>query len=142
MARISIDYPGNTLFTHELSVRVTDLNFADHLAHDSIISLLHEARAQFFKANKMSELDVDGKGIIMADIAVNYRSEAYFGDMLIVEIALGDFSSKGCDFFYKVVNKKTGDVVAVAKTGIVFMDYETRKLAPVPALFLNIAGQS
>ena len=141
MARISIQYPDNTLFKHELSVRVTDLNFADHLAHDSIISLLHESRAQFFKANGMSELDVDGKGIIMADIAVNYRSEAYFGDVLVVEIALGDFSSKGCDFFYKMINKQTGDTVAVAKTGIVFMDYETRKLAPVPEPFLKIAGK-
>ncbi len=141
MARISIDYPDNTLFKHELSVRVTDLNFADHLAHDSIISLLHESRAQFFKANKMSELDVDGKGIIMADIAVNYRSEAYFADVLVVEIALGDFSSKGCDFFYRMINKKTGNVVAIAKTGIVFMDYESRKLAPVPEPFLRIAGK-
>lgn len=139
MARISIEYPGNTLFEHELSVRVTDLNFADHLAHDSVISLLHEARAQFFKAHDMSELDVGGKGIIMADIAVNYRSEAYFGDKLNVEIALGDFSSKGCDFFYKVSNKKSGATVAVAKTGIVFMDYTTRKLAPIPDEFLNVA---
>ncbi|RLA21479.1 MAG: thioesterase [Gammaproteobacteria bacterium] len=141
MARIKIAYPETTLFTHDLSVRVTDLNFADHLAHDSVISLLHEARAQFFVANKMSELDVEGAGIIMADIAVNYRGEAFFGQMLTVEISLGDFSDKGCDIFYRVTCKESDSTVAIAKTGIVFMNYQTRKLVSVPKSFLKIAGK-
>jgi len=141
MARIKIAYPETTLFTHDLSVRVTDLNLADHLAHDSVISLLHEARAQFFVANKMSELDVEGAGIIMADIAVNYRGEAFFGQMLTVEISLGDFSDKGCDIFYRVTCKESDSTVAIAKTGIVFMNYQTRKLVSVPKSFLKIAGK-
>jgi len=140
MARVEITYPEPTLFTHDLSVRVTDLNFADHLAHDSVISLLHEARAQFFKANNLSELDVEGAGIIMADIAANYRGEAFFGEILSVEISLGDFSSKGCDIFYRVSCKDNGSLIAIAKTGIVFMDYSTRKLVDVPDAFLKIAG--
>ena len=48
MARVKIEFPETTLFTHELSVRITDLNYGNHLAHDSLISLLHEARAPFF----------------------------------------------------------------------------------------------
>ena len=140
MARVEIKYPEPTLFTHELTVRVTDLNFADHLAHDSVISLLHEARAQFFKANNLSELDVDGAGIIMADLAANYRGEAFFGQTLSVEISLGDFSSKGCDIFYRVSCKDNDTLIAIAKTGIVFMDYSTRKLVDVPKVFLKIAG--
>jgi len=139
MARSKLIYPETTVFTHELSVRVTDLNFADHLAHDSIISLLHEARAQFFLANKMSELDVEGAGIIMADITVNYRGEAFFGQMLTVEISLGEFSNKGCDIFYRMTCKESDSLVAIAKTGIVFMNYATRKLVSVPESFLRIA---
>lgn len=141
MARVKVTYPETTVFTHDLSVRVTDLNFADHLAHDSVISLLHEARAQFFVANKMSELDVEGAGIIMADIAVNYRGEAFFGQMLTVEISLGDFSDKGCDIFYRVTCRESDSIVAIAKTGIVFMNYETRQLVAVPKSFLKIAGK-
>ncbi|MBL4744640.1 MAG: thioesterase family protein [Cycloclasticus sp.] len=138
MARIIITYPETTLYTHDLTVRVKDLNIGNHLAHDSVISLLHEARAQFFEANNMSELDVEGYGIIMADIGVNYKAEAYFGQMLAVEIALGDFSSKGCDMYYRMSCKETGTVVAIAKTGLVFFDYEAKKPVAVPQSFLNI----
>ncbi|HIF17369.1 MAG TPA: thioesterase [Cycloclasticus sp.] len=138
MARIIIIYPETTLYTHELSVRVKDLNIGNHLAHDSVISLLHEARAQFFEANNMSELDVEGYGIIMADIGVNYKAEAYFGQMLAVEITLGDFSSKGCDMYYRMSCKETGTVVAIAKTGLVFFDYEAKKPVAVPQSFLDI----
>jgi len=138
MARIIITYPETTLYTHELSVRVKDLNIGNHLAHDSVISLLHEARAQFFEANNMSELDVEGYGIIMADIGVNYKAEAYFGQMLAVEITLGDFSSKGCDMYYRMSCKETGAVVAIAKTGLVFFDYEAKKPVAVPQSFLDI----
>ena len=94
MARIKITYPETTHFSHELTVRVSDLNIGNHLAHDKLISLLHEARAHFFEAYQMSELDVEGAGIIMADLGVNYRSEAFFGQQLRIDIALGDFSSK------------------------------------------------
>lgn len=139
MARIQISYPEKTVFKHDISVRITDLNFANHLAHDSIISLLHEVRAQFFANNNMSELDIEGFGIIMADIGVCYRAEAHFGQMLTVEIGLGDFSSKGCDIFYRMSCKESGTVVAVAKTGIVFFDYSTKKAVAVPQSFLNIA---
>tara|TARA_R110002096_G_scaffold168798_9_gene340106 strand:+ start:4477 stop:4902 length:426 start_codon:yes stop_codon:yes gene_type:complete len=140
MARIKITYPETTHFSHELTVRVSDLNIGNHLAHDKLISLLHEARAHFFEAYQMSELDVEGAGIIMADLGVNYRSEAFFGQQLRIDIALGDFSSKGCDFFYRITSIESGDVVAIAKTGIVFMDYSTRKLVDVPQSFLNIAA--
>ncbi|MEH6503890.1 MAG: thioesterase family protein [Cycloclasticus sp.] len=141
MARVQITYPDTTHFSHELSVRVSDLNIGNHLAHDKVISLLHEARAQFFVAHNMSELDVEGAGIIMADLAVNYRAEAFFAEVLVVDIALGDFSSKGCDFFYRITSKETGAVISIAKTGIVFMDYSSRKLVNVPQSILAIVGK-
>ena len=140
MSRIKIEYPETTLFTHELSVRITDLNYGNHLAHDSLISLLHEARAQFFFANNMQEHDIDGVGIIMADIAVAYKAEAHFGQIMQIEIALGDFTRKGCDMLYRMTCRKSEAVVAVAKTGLVFFDYEIKKPVSIPQSFLEIAG--
>ncbi len=142
MPRIKIIYPEETLFSHDLSVRVTDLNYGNHLAHDSIISLMHEARAQFFAANGMSELDIEGAGIIMADLAINYRAEAHFGQLLTIEIALDEFSKKGCDMFYRILCKESETVVAIAKTGLVFFDYSAKKPVSVPQSFLNIANHT
>ena len=140
MARVKIEYPETTLFTHELTVRITDLNYGNHLAHDSLISLLHEARAQFFIANGMQEHDIDGAGIIMADIAVAYKAEGHFGQIMQIEITLDDFGRKGCDMLYRMICKESKAIVAVAKTGLVFFDYKTKKPVSIPRSFLKIAG--
>ena len=140
MARVKIEFPETTLFTHELSVRITDLNYGNHLAHDSLISLLHEARARFFIANDMQEHDIDGAGIILADIAVAYKAEAHFGQIMQIEITLDDFGRKGCDMFYRMTCKESENVVAIAKTGLVFFDYETKKPVSIPQTFLKLAG--
>lgn len=138
MARIKIKYPENSLFSHELSVRITDLNYGNHLAHDSLISLLHEARAQFFVHYGMQENDIEGTGIIMADLAISYRAESHFGQILNIDIALDDFSRKGCDMLYKVSCKESKAIIATAKTGLVFFNYETRKPVSIPQSFLDI----
>ena len=140
MSRIKIEYPETTLFTHDLSVRITDLNYGNHLAHDSLISLLHEARAQFFIAKNMYEHDIGCAGIIMADIAVVYKAEAHFGQIMQIEIALDDFTRKGCDMFYRMTCKESKNIVAIAKTGLVFFDYETKKPVSIPQSFLEIEG--
>ena len=36
-------------FTTTLDVRISDINYGNHLGHDSLISLLHEARMRFLK---------------------------------------------------------------------------------------------
>lgn len=138
MARIKIEFPEPTLFTHELSVRVTDLNYGNHLAHDSLISLLHEARAQFFIAHQMSELDIDGAGIIMADIAVCYRAEANFGQKLLIDISVAELGTKSCDMYYRVRCKVSDQHIATGKTGLVFFDYAAKKPVGVPSSFLEI----
>jgi len=73
--------------------------------------------------------------MIMSDAAVMYKSEAFHGDVLTVEIAVVEISGAGCDFIYHVTNKTTSKEVARAKTGIVFFDYSARKIVGVPDLF-------
>ena len=71
----------------------------------------------------------------MIDSAIQYKSEGFYGDELLVEIAVNDFTGIGCDFVYRITNKNTSKEIAFAKTGIVFFDYEKRKTAPVPEIF-------
>jgi len=138
MARIRISFPETTLFTHELAVRITDLNYGNHLAHDTLVSLLHEARARFFRMHEMEEGDVDGAGVILTDLAVSYRTQAFFGQALRVEIGVGSTSSRGCELLYRVTNKKSGDLVALASTGILFFDYAANKVVTMPPRFASV----
>jgi acyl-CoA thioesterase FadM len=135
LARIKIILPEKFIFKTELPVRITDINYGGHLGNDSVLSIVHEARVRFFKSLGYSESNVEGSGIIMIDAAVQYKSESFYGDELIIEVAVTDFSQIGCDIAYRLSNKETKKEVALAKTGIVFYDYKERKTVKVPAPF-------
>ena len=135
MARVKLELPEQFIFTTEMPLRVGDINYGGHLGNDAVLSLIHEARVQCLKAHGFSELDVDGAGVIMADSVVVYRSEAFYGEVMVVDVTVAEFSRVGCDFFYRLSDKDSGREVARAKTGIVFFDYQARKTVAVPHKF-------
>lgn len=134
MARIKLDLPKEFIFSTALHVRVTDLNYGGHVGNDSILSIAHEARLRFIQyLGFKDEVSIeDTVGIVVADAAVVYKSEAFYNDELVIKIGVDDFNKYGFDMYYEITNAKSGLEVARAKTGIVCLDYETRKLAMVP----------
>lgn len=138
MARVKLDLPEKFDFSTEIPVRISDINYGGHLGHDSVLSLTHEARVRLLSKYGFTEMDIDGSGLIISDVAIVYKSEAFYGEILKIEIAICDFSKYGCDFVYKITEKETGREIARAKTGIVFFDYKERKVASVPEKFKAI----
>jgi len=135
MARLKIDMPDNYSFSTSLTVRIGDINYGGHLSNDSILAYIHEARVRFLNYHHYTELDVEGSAIIMTDSAIVYRAEGFHGDVLQIDISVKDFNKYGCDFYYLITNKKTTQEVAHAKTGIVFFDYQARKMNELPTAF-------
>ena len=82
------------------------------------------------------------RGFIGADLAVNYKAEAHYGDRLKIEVAAQDFSKYGCDFVYRVTNLKTGQLCAIAKTAMLTFDYQASCLKPVPDNFAQLFPSS
>ena len=62
----------------------------------------------------------------------------FYGDVLTIEVGVKDFTKTGCDIIYQLTNKQTAKVIAQVKTGIVFFDYNNRKIVPMPEEFLTI----
>lgn len=137
MPRIKLDLPETFSFRTEIAVRITDLNYGGHLGNADTLVLIHEARVRFLKSFGYSEIDIEGYGSIMIDAAIQFKSQAFAGDVLIAEVAASDFSRLGCDIFYRLTNKETGAVVATAKTGIAIFDYESQKRISPPEAFVN-----
>lgn len=137
MARIKLDMPDNYIFSTELPVRISDINYGGHLSNDAMLSLIHEARIRFLAQYHYSEMDIEGYGLIMADSAIVYKAEGFHGDLLQIDVTLADFNKYGCDIFYLISNKKTAEEIAHAKTGIVFFDYKQRKIQPIPQAFTD-----
>jgi acyl-CoA thioester hydrolase len=139
MARIELELPDAYLFSTELSVRVTDLNYGNHVGNDSVLALMHEARLRFYrKLGFKDELSFEGSiGQVISDAAIVYKSEAFFGDKLTCEIAAADFNKYGFDLLYRITNRETGKEIARGKTGIVCFDYANRKIASAPQILLD-----
>jgi acyl-CoA thioester hydrolase len=135
MARVKLTLPTYLPFRTEIPIRISDINYGGHLGNDAVLSIVHETRIQFLQNLGYSELNIEGLGIMMTDAVVVYSSEGFYGDVLTIEAGVTDFQTANCDFVFKLTNKATGKEVARAKTGIVFMNPQTRKISPLPEPF-------
>jgi acyl-CoA thioester hydrolase len=140
MPRIKIDLPEHFGFSTEVPIYIGHINYGHHLDNAALISLVSEARVRFFKALGYSELDVEGVGIVVADVAAQYRSEAFHGEVLVIDMAADDFNKYGCDLVWRISDKASGREVARGKHGILFFDYTARKPATVPPAFVAKVG--
>jgi len=141
MARVNIVLPEHFVFSTELPLYIGHINYGGHLDNALLLAIVSEARLRFFKSMGYSELDVEGVGIVVADAAVQYKSEAFHGEVMVVRMTAGDFSSKGCDLLWCMTEKLSSREVARGKTGIVFFDYGARRAALVPGTFRQRATQ-
>jgi len=136
VARIKLSFPDDAfVFETRMPVRITDINGANHLGNDALISMLSEARAQFLVEYGVEERDRQDIGIIITDLATMYQSESFYPDMLRFEVGLMDFNKYGGDFVFRVTKADGGQPVALAKYGFVFFDYRRRQVAPMPDSF-------
>ena len=124
-------------FSTILEVRINNINYGNHLGHDSLISLLHEARVKFLRGMGFTELDLDGLALIMTHLAVNYIKEAFYGDSLTINIGIEEVSKISVQLNYQVKNTVSNIEIARALTTMTFYDYHNKKIARVPKLFLE-----
>lgn len=134
MARIHIDMPSTFSFRTEMSVRIRDVNYGNHLDNAALLSLLHEARVRYLNSLGCSELDAFGTSLIMTDTAIVYKGEGFHGDRLTIEIKAGDISSRGFTLYYRVSCSRDGKeiLIAQAQTGMLCFNYTTRKVSFMP----------
>lgn len=133
MARLQLTFPEDQYcYTTLLTVRVTDINAADHLGNDSMISMISEARARFLFEYGVAETERDGTGIIVTDLATVYRAEAHARDQLLFEVGVMDFNKYGGDVIFRVTRPKDKCTIALAKQGFVFYNYKTSQVVGMP----------
>ena len=131
MARVKLNIPENTLAVVKIPVRITDINYGNHLGNDALISIVHEARVQWLKQYNYTELNIEGAGLIMSDLAVEYKAESFYGDILSIKISAAEISTVSFELYYHIFNQYNKEI-AKAKTGMVCYNYDLKKVAPVP----------
>jgi acyl-CoA thioester hydrolase len=141
---IKTDYDdAKTFFTATIPVLVTHLNYGNHLGYDSLLTIIQDARMYWLKKHDMGEASIsETVGYIIKELIVDYKSEGFHGDNLLVELYTSEITKTSFVFEYKVSNSLTQRIVATAKTKQIFFDYSTRKVSKTPEKFTNAVLES
>ncbi len=135
MPRIKIEMPAAFSFKTEMPVTIGDVNYGQHMGNDAFLRFAQEARLRFLAQYGWSEKQIEGTvGLIMTDAVVVYRSQAFHGDQLSIEIAVTEITRTGFQLTYRVSNQRNADVAHLT-TGLAFFDYTAGRIAKTPEAF-------
>lgn len=138
MSRIKLKIPDTRLFSTEITVRISDINYGNHLGNEMILSFMQETRLRFFQSlGYRDELNIEGIGTIQADAAIEYRGESFHGDVIKCSLFLGDLGRRSIDFYYVLENADNSRLIARGKTGIAFYDYQLKTTVSIPPALLE-----
>ncbi len=139
MERIKINLPEQFNFSTQIRVRITDINYGGHVGNDSFLSIIHEARLRFLQHFGYSEMNVEGIALIMADVAIEYKKELKYSDLIFIEVAANGFDKLGFDIFYKleIESNEKRIIAAKAKTGMMCFDYSNNKRVTTPEILIK-----
>ena len=133
--RVKLTIPNFFHFETLMKVRVTDLNYGQHMGNDAFLSFAHEGRVRYFKSIEMTERNFFGFPLIMADSIVKYKSQAFLGDEICIKISVLNCTSHGFQLFYLLQKNQYQVDVAYIQTSMIFYNYEEGKIIPFPKKF-------
>ena len=138
MQRVKISPPDNFIFSMKRIVGISDVNYARHIDSVAMLQIIHEARLQLLASLGFTESNIYGLGMVVTDMAVDFRSESFANDTLVIEVGVSKFNKYGFDIVFQVTNNALETIVCIAKLGVVFFDFDKHKLAEIPRLFESI----
>ncbi|HVG13934.1 MAG TPA: thioesterase family protein [Chitinophagaceae bacterium] len=132
MARIKLTVPDHFVFSTNIKIRISDINYGGHVGNDTILSLIHEARVLFLKEYQLSELKFGDVSLIMSNVIIEFKKELFYDDSIQIKIAVTELTRVGFELFYLIM-KDDETIVALASTGMICYDYNAKKIAAFPA---------
>ena len=140
MARVKINIPENILATLIIQVRITDINYGNHVGNDSFVGIIHEARVRWLKIFDLTELNIGVAGLIMSDLELEFKKESFYGDEIEIQISAGEISKIGFELYYQLftIRNNIQILLVKAKTGMICYDYTDKKVTLIPSKFLEL----
>ena len=134
MARVKLHLPAHPLGTFTVPVRITDINYGNHVGNNAIVEFIHEARVQFLNSHHFTELNAGGIELIMNELVVEYKNQSFYNDQLTIIVFCGEITKISFELYYEisVFRDETKILIALAKTGMVGYNYEEKKVVAIP----------
>lgn len=127
-----------TTFVHEDSVRISDVNYGNHLDFARLLDIVGNARKHYFNSLGFDELNISGVGIITIALNVKYMRQGMFSDLLLIKINPLEKKKMRLTLEFLVVNKKTKETLSKGEISLAFFDYQLQKSVPMPDLLAKV----
>jgi acyl-CoA thioester hydrolase len=126
-----------TRFTTDIQMRFRDIDGMGHVNNAVYLSYVELARTQFYmhQANKRTLDEID---FILARVEIDFESQATWGDQIQVAVWPSKIGNSSFTLSYEVKEKRSGRILARAKSVLVSYDYERRKSKPIPDEFRTL----
>lgn len=122
-------------FSISLTVRVNDLNYANHVAHQNYFSFFQEARIAYLAQLGFSELDIDGYGMILTEATCKYKQQLWMNDTIQVGCRVSALAKKHFIMDYQIL--KMDSLCAEGRTVNLCYDYSSKKIVDLPQSFVR-----
>jgi len=135
------DLPGDFGHAHRIEVRLADTDAMGHVNNAAYLTYLEIGRAAYYETvtGEPFQLGVHGaqEAMILAEIRVTYRSQAYYGETLAVETRVEHIGRSSFRMVHRLTAPKSrygsARLVAVADSVLVSYDYRADRSIPVPS---------
>jgi acyl-CoA thioester hydrolase len=129
-------------FIHKytVTVRFHEVDMLGVCNNAVYINFFETARLEYIKAaGLMPEKGIfsDGKIFFMVRNEINYRSHAYYDDVLEVYSRISYIKNSSFGYDHLIVKQKSGKVVVDGIGVVVFVDPKTRKSTSLPDSFVE-----
>jgi acyl-CoA thioester hydrolase len=129
-------------FKHKytVTVRFHEVDMLGVCNNAIYINFFETARLEYIKAaGLMPEKGIfsDGKLFFMVRNEINYRSNAYYDDVLEVYSRISYIKNSSFGYDHLIIKQKTGETIVDGKGVVVFVDPKTRKSTSLPESFIK-----
>jgi acyl-CoA thioester hydrolase len=95
---------------------------------------------QWLQLQGYTELNFVGTGLIMSDLAIEFKNESFYSDIIEVNIYAGETTRVSFELFYQLstIKNNTKIILANAKTTMLTYDYEKKKPVSLPDAALKL----
>jgi acyl-CoA thioester hydrolase len=115
---------------YELEVRFRDCDPLGHVNNAAYLTYLEQARFALWQ--HLTHATGIPRSFILARAECDYRAPATMGDRLIVRVGIASVGRSSFTLAYEVLNARTRQLIATAKTVQVMYDYVAGRSVPIP----------
>jgi acyl-CoA thioester hydrolase len=117
--------------TTTVNIRFCETDALGHVSNTSYFIYLEEARIRMFEELGHGS-DIKEWRFILASTKCDFINQAFFGQRLKIETNVSKIGNKSFQLVHRILDEKTGTLIALGESTVVYFNFETQKSEPIP----------